>query len=264
MRSDRASPWLKLTAIMGLVFLQLPLIFLVVEAFSINSTGYEFPPKGFTSDGFFAAWADPVIWRAMWLSFQVAFFSTCIGCVLGVLCAAILSRMQFFGRKAVSLLFVLPVALPSAVIGISLQSVLDISPLSYGFWTMLVGQTTFCILVVCNNVVAHFRLVSKNLAYASLDLGANLFQTFWYAILPAVSGTILAGILLAFVLSFNEVLVTSFTAGTQTTLPLWMFDELSQSNPTGASRVMIAATMIVSFIPIFIATLLLHAKAHRH
>ena len=146
--------------------------------------------------------------------------------VLGTLAAAALWRSRFFGREAITLLLILPIALPGIVTGIALRSTFGLLDIPFSFWTIVVGHATFCIVVVYNNVIARLRRTSPNLIEASMDLGADGFQTFRHVLLPNIATALLAGGMLAFALSFDEVIVTTFTAGQQTTLPIWMLSEL--------------------------------------
>ena len=160
------------------------------------------------------------------LSLKVATLSTAMALVLGTLAAAALARTKFFGREAISLLLVLPIALPGIITGISLRAAFNLADIPFSFWTIVLGHATFCIVVVYNNAVARFRRLSPSLVEASMDLGADGFQTFRYVMLPSIGTALLAGGMLAFALSFDEVIVTTFTAGQQQTLPIWMLSEL--------------------------------------
>jgi ABC-type sugar transport system permease subunit len=146
---------------------------------------------------------------------SVAAISTAIALVLGTLCAAAVSQTKFFGREAISLLVILPIALPGIITGIALRSAFSFAEIPFSFWTIVLGHATFCVVVVYNNAVARFRRVSGSLIEASMDLGADGFQTFRYIILPNIGTALLAGGMLAFALSFDEVIVTTFTAGQQ-------------------------------------------------
>ncbi len=169
-------------------------------------------------------WNRPDVWAALTLSLKVATFATAIALLLGTLCAAAVSRSAFFGREAVSLLVILPIALPGIITGIALRQAFSLAEIPFSFFTIVLGHATFCIVVVYNNAVARFRRLSGSLVEASMDLGANGFQTFRYVILPNIGTALLAGGMLAFALSFDEVIVTTFTAGQQSTLPIWMLE----------------------------------------
>ena len=188
---------------------------------------YQFPPPGYTLKWFSVVWERPDIWNALWLSVHVATLATAVALVLGTCAAAALSRANFFGKEAISLLFILPIALPGIITGIALRSAFNVMDFDFSFWTIVLGHATFCIVVVYNNAIARFRRLSGSLIEASYDLGADGFQTFRHVLLPNIAGALLAGGMLAFALSFDEVIVTTFTAGQQLTLPIWMLTELS-------------------------------------
>ncbi len=173
--------------------------------------------------------------------------------VLGTLAAAALWRSRFFGREAVSLLLILPIALPGIVTGIALRATLGLADSPFSFWTITVGHATFCIVVVYNNVIARFRRTAASLIEASMDLGADGFQTFRHIILPNIATALLAGAMLAFALSFDEVIVTTFTAGQQTTLPIWMLSELVRPRQRPVTNVVAVFVIAVTFVPILLA-----------
>jgi putative spermidine/putrescine transport system permease protein len=199
---------------------------------------------------FAVTWSRTDVWEAMSLSLKVASISTVIALFLGTLCAAAVSRTKFFGREAISLLVILPIALPGIITGISLRSAFNLAEIPFSFWTIVLGHATFCVVVVYNNAVARFRRVSGSLVEASMDLGANSFQTFRYVILPNISTALLAGGMLAFALSFDEVIVTTFTAGQQQTLPIWMLEELVRPRERPVTNVVAMVVVIVTFLPI--------------
>jgi putative spermidine/putrescine transport system permease protein len=255
MRSDgdRAPSGLKIAAGAGLLFLHLPLALIVLYAFTTEEKSYAFPPPGLTTQWFAVAWNRPDIWTALVLSIQVAAVATVLALILGTLAAAALSRTRFFGREAISLLFVLPIALPGIITGISLRSAFNIMGLDFSFWTIVLGHATFCIVVVYNNAIARFRRTSGNIVEASMDLGADGFQTLRHIVLPALASALLAGGMLAFALSFDEVIVTTFTAGQQSTLPIWMLTELIRPRQRPVTNVVAVFVIAVTFLPILAA-----------
>ena len=181
MRSDKANSApvaLKIAAGTGLLFLQLPILLIFVYAFTTEEKSYKWPPPGFTLQWFGRAWDRPDVWAALTLSVQVAAIATAVALVLGTLCAAAVARSNFFGKESISLLVILPIALPGIVTGIALRSAFGLMEISFSFWTIVLGHATFCVVVVYNNAVARFRRLSGNLIEASYDLGANGFQTF--------------------------------------------------------------------------------------
>ena len=258
MRSDaataddgpRAPLGLKIAAGCGLAFLHLPLAFILLYAFSDEDRSFQFPPPGLTLRWFGIAWDRPDIWQALALSLRVALVSTALALVLGTLAAAALARAKFFGREAISLLFLLPIALPGIVTGIALRSAFDLMDVPFSYWTIVLGHATFCIVVVYNNAVARFRRLSPSLVEASMDLGADGFQTFRYVVLPSIGTALLAGGFLAFALSFDEVIVTTFTAGQQQTLPIWMLAELIRPHQRPVTNVVAVAVIALTALPI--------------
>ena len=256
MRSDKegqAPIWLKLAAAGGLAFMHLPILLIFLYAFTTEDKSYVFPPPGLTTQWFGIAWNRPDVREALWLSVKVASIATVIALVLGTMLAAAVSRSKFFGRETISLLVILPIALPGIITGISLRSAFGLMDIPFSIWTVILGHATFCIVVVYNNAVARFRRVSGSLVEASMDLGADGFQTFRHIILPNISTALLAGGMLAFALSFDEVIVTTFTAGQQQTLPIWMLEELVRPRQRPVTNVVAIAVVIVTLIPILAA-----------
>ncbi len=250
---QRASFLLKLATVLGLLFLHIPLFFIILYAFTTDDKSYQFPPPGLTLKWFAVAWGRPDIWAAIKLSAQVATISMLFAMLLGTLAAAGLSRTRFFGREYISLLIILPIALPGIVTGISLRSAFNLFEIPFSFWTIVAGHATFCIVVVYNNAVARLRRTSGSLLEASMDLGADGFQTFRYVMLPNLATALIAGGMLAFALSFDEVIVTTFTAGQQTTLPIWMLTELVRPRQRPVTNVVAVFIIAITFIPILLA-----------
>jgi putative spermidine/putrescine transport system permease protein len=261
MRSDPAkASWALRAAAWGVVaFLHVPLALIVLYAFSAEDKSYVFPPPALTTQWFGVAWAREDVWTAIGLSFQVAAWSTAIALLLGTLAAGALARAQFFGRDAVSLLLILPIALPGIVTGIALRSAYGTLEIPFSFWTIVVGHATFCVVVIYNNAVARLRRLQPNLIEASMDLGADGFQTLRHVVLPQLGSALLAGALLAFALSFDEVIVTTFTAGQQTTLPIWMLQELIRPRQRPVTNVVAVVIIALTFLPILLAYLLTRA-----
>ena len=253
-RSDSRSPVsLKIGATIGLLFLHLPILLIFAYAFTTEEKSYQWPPPDFTLKWFAVTWDRPDVWQALGLSLKVASISTAIAIVLGTLCAAAVSRSKFFGREAISLMIILPIALPGIITGIALRSAFSLAEIPFSMWTIILGHATFCVVVVYNNAVARFRRTSVSLIDASMDLGANGFQTFRYVVLPNIGTALLAGGMLAFALSFDEVIVTTFTAGQQTTLPIWMLEELVRPRQRPVTNVVAMVVVLVTFLPILVA-----------
>ncbi|OAP38325.1 spermidine/putrescine ABC transporter permease [Sinorhizobium glycinis] len=249
-KTNRAPLGLKIAAAAGLAFMHLPILLIFLYAFTTEEKTYQFPPPGLTTQWFAVAWNRPDVWAALTLSVKVAAIATAAALVLGTLCAAAVSQTRFFGRETVSLLVILPIALPGIITGIALRSAFSMADIPFSFWTIVLGHATFCIVVVYNNAVARFRRISGSLIEASLDLGADGFQTFRYVILPNIGTALLAGGMLAFALSFDEVIVTTFTAGQQSTLPIWMLEELIRPRQRPVTNVVAMIVVIVTFLPI--------------
>jgi putative spermidine/putrescine transport system permease protein len=253
MRSDRAQSaplGLKIAAACGLLFLHLPILLIFVYAFTTEEKSFVWPPPGLTTQWFAVAWNRPDVWAALTLSVKVASIATAVALVLGTLCAAAVSQTRFFGRETISLLVILPIALPGIITGIALRSAFSMVDIPFSFWTIVLGHATFCIVVVYNNAVARFRRISGSLIEASMDLGADGFQTFRYVILPNIGTALLAGGMLAFALSFDEVIVTTFTAGQQSTLPIWMLEELIRPRQRPVTNVVAMVVVMATFLPI--------------
>lgn len=253
MRSDKdnhAPLWLKTTAGLGLAFLHLPILLIFLYAFTTEDKSYVFPPPGLTTQWVGIALQRPDVREALWLSVKIASIATILALILGTMLAAAVSRSKFFGRETISLLVILPIALPGIITGISLRSAFGLFDIPFSVWTIILGHATFCIVVVYNNAVARFRRVSGALLEASMDLGANGFQTFRYVILPNIATALLAGGMLAFALSFDEVIVTTFTAGQQQTLPIWMLEELIRPRQRPVTNVVAIIVVLATLIPI--------------
>jgi putative spermidine/putrescine transport system permease protein len=252
-RGDKAPLGLKVAAIAGLAFLHLPILLIFVYAFTTEDKSYVWPPPGLTTQWLGITWNRPDVWQALQLSVKVAAISTAIALVLGTLCAAAVSGSKFFGRETISLLVILPIALPGIITGIALRSAFSLAEIPFSTWTIILGHATFCVVVVYNNAVARFRRVSGSLIEASMDLGADGFQTFRYVVLPNIGTALVAGGMLAFALSFDEVIVTTFTAGQQQTLPIWMLEELVRPRQRPVTNVVAMVVVLVTLLPIIAA-----------
>ena len=253
MTRARAPFTLKLAAGAGLLFLHVPLAFIILYAFTSEERSYEFPPPGYTTQWFAVTWGRQDVWDALGLSIRVAALSTMMALVLGTLAAAALARTRFFGREAISLLLVLPIALPGIITGISLRSAFNLMDIPFSFWTIVLGHATFCIVVVYNNVLARLRRTPTSLVEASMDLGADGWQTFRYVTWPAIRTAVVAGALLAFALSFDEIVVTNFTAGSVVTIPKFIFNNIRQPRNRPIVNVVAVLVILLMLIPVYIA-----------
>jgi putative spermidine/putrescine transport system permease protein len=253
MHSDRASFGLRAAALGGLLFLHLPILIIFLYAFTTEEKSYAFPPPGLTTEWFAVAWNRADIWPPLYLSLWVATISTLLAMILGTLVSAAMAQTRFFGREQISLLILLPIALPGVITGMSLRSAFSIMDIPFSTLTIILGHATFCIVIVYNNAVARFRRLSGGILEASADLGANSFQTFRHVLLPNLGSALLAGGMLAFALSFDEVIVTTFTAGQQSTLPIWMLQELVRPRQRPVTNVVAIVVFMATFLPILIA-----------
>jgi putative spermidine/putrescine transport system permease protein len=248
---------LRIVAILGLAVIYVPLGIVLLNSFNSDRT-FAWPPPGFTTRWWTSAWDNEAARSALWTSVQVGLWATVVALVLGTMVAFAVGRFQFFGRNAISLLVVLPIALPGIVTGIALDSAYHsvIQPLGIqkGVFWVVVGHATFCVVVVYNNMLARLRRLGGGFQDASADLGAGPVQTFRYVTLPLVRSALFAGGLLAFALSFDEIIVTTFTAGPGvTTLPIWIFANLSRPNQAPVINVVAAVLIVLSIIPIYVA-----------
>ena len=254
MPCDKPRPlWLRGAAYGGLLFLNLPVLIIVLYVFTKEQSSHQFPPPGLTLRWFAVAAARDDIYAALFLSLKIAGLATAIAGVIGSMAAFALSRGRFVGRDAITLLLVLPIALPGIVTGIALLSAMKLCDVTPGFFTIVLGHATFCVVIVYNNVVARLRRIPPSLIEASYDLGGDAFQTFWHVLLPQIATALLAGGLLAFALSFDEIIVTIFTAGAEQTLPIWFYAELFRPRARPVTNVVAVMVMGVTFVPILLA-----------
>jgi putative spermidine/putrescine transport system permease protein len=254
MQLSGSSKWLlRLGTIVTLLFLYVPLI--VIALYAFNSTRVQkWPPAGLTFDWFTKAFDNPGVRDALWTSVRAGLGATAVALVLGTLASIAVARYSFFGREAVSFLVVLPIALPGIVTGMALNSTFtQVLGVSLGLLTIIIGHATFCIVVVFNNVVARLRRTSRSFEEASADLGASAVQTFRFVVFPQMRSALVAGALLAFALSFDEVIVTTFTAGQDETLPIWILANLSRPRQLPIVNVVAVLAILLSLIPVWIA-----------
>ena len=235
-----------------IAFLYIPIFTIVLYAFNADR-GQSWPITAFTTHWFGDAVANQQIRDALGLSLQTAIGATLIALTLGSLAALAVHRFRFFGRDTVSFMLLLPIALPGIVTGMALNATFNTFDLPFSVFTIVAGHATFCVVTVYNNVIARLRRSSRSIEEASMDLGADTWQTFRYVTLPVIGTALLAGGLLAFALSFDEVIVTTFTAGTQETLPLWILANLGKINQRPIVNVVAVLLIVVSAIPVYLA-----------
>jgi putative spermidine/putrescine transport system permease protein len=257
MELGRGPRWLlRLGTGVTLAFLYGPLLVIALYAFNARRT-LRWPIPGLTFEWFDKAFHNPGVRDALWTSVKAGLGATAIALVLGTLASFAVARHRFFGRETISFLVVLPLALPGIVTGMALNAtfreVLEPVGIGLGLFTIIVGHATFCIVVIYNNVIARLRRTSRSFEDASADLGASGFQTFRFVTFPALRSAMIAGALLAFALSFDEVIVTTFTAGAQQTLPIWILTNLSRPNQLPIVNVVGTLVILLSLVPVYLA-----------
>ena len=262
--SKRASAGLRAVVGLGLAFIYVPLLVIAIYAFN-SSKILKWPPPGLTLDWFAKAWENESVKEAFVTSIEVALVATAIALILGTLASLAVGRHRFFGRETVSFLVVLPIALPGIVTGVALSNtVTQVLGISLGLFTVVVAHATFCIVVVYNNTIARLRRTSVSFEEASADLGATTWQTFRYVTVPSLRTALAAGGLLAFALSFDEIIVTTFTAGSGVeTLPIWIFNNLQRPNQLPIVNVVAVLVVLISVIPVYLAYRLTREEAAR-
>jgi putative spermidine/putrescine transport system permease protein len=244
---------LTIVAVLVLVFIYVPIGLIFVYSFNAGDTP-AWPPVGFTLHWWGVALENTGLQQAFATSVAVALAATAISLILGTLAALGVSRYQFFGRETISFIVVFPIALPGIVTGMALSTTFAQIDFPLGFLAIVVGHATFCIVIVYNNAIARLRRVAHSFEEASADLGADTWTTFRYITFPALRSAMLAGALLAFALSFDEVIVTIFTAGGVKTLPIWIFQSFRLNNQVPLVNVAGVIAILLSVIPVYIAT----------
>jgi putative spermidine/putrescine transport system permease protein len=251
---ERTGTRIALWAWAGLVlaFLYVPIGIICLYAFN-DSNVQSWPIQHLTTKWFRPAIHNPDMQAALWLSLKAAAFATSVALVLGTAASFGVHRFRFFGREAISFLLVLPIALPGIITGMALNSYFVFWKLNFGLLTIVIGHATFCVVVVYNNVVARLRRLPGSLTEASMDLGADGLTTFRHVLFPAISTALVSGGLLAFALSFDEVIVTTFTAGAQNTLPIWIFGQIRLGQQLPQVNVVVFLVLAVTVIPVVLA-----------
>jgi len=234
------------------VFLYLPITIIVLYAFNASNV-QGWPITDWTTRWFGPAIHNGEMQDALVLSLKAGALATVIALALGTAAAFAIHRSRFFGSEAISFVFVLPIALPGVLTGMALNSYFSFWKTNFSLWTIVVGHATFCVVIVYNNVIARLRRVPGSLTEASMDLGADPIQTFLHVTLPAISTALISGGLLAFALSFDEVIVTTFTSGAQNTLPLWIFGNIRLGQQLPEVNVVVFLILLLTIVPVTIA-----------
>ena len=235
-----------------LLFLFVPIAIIILYAFNPSNV-QSWPLHGLSTRWFSSTWHNAEMRNSLWLSVRAGLFSTAIAVLLGSMAAFAVHRFRFFGREAISFLLVLPIALPGIITGMALNSFISFSGINFSLTTIIVGHATFCIVTVYNNVLARLRRTQASLVEASMDLGADGWQTFRFVTLPMIATALVAGGLLAFALSFDEIVVTTFTAGAQSTLPIWIFGNIRLGQQLPQVNVVVLFVILISVIPVTLA-----------
>jgi putative spermidine/putrescine transport system permease protein len=245
---------LRIAVAIVLAFIYIPLIVIFIYAFNTSNL-LEWPPPGLTTHWFPEAFKSTDARDAFVTSIKVGVAATAVALILGTLASLAVARHRFFGRETVSFLVILPIALPGIVTGVALSDTFtQVLGVDLSLLTVIIAHATFCIVVVYNNVVARLRRSSASIDEASADLGADPWQTFWYVTLPQMRTALAAGALLAFALSFDEIIVTRFTIGAgEQTLPIWIFDNLFRPNQIPIVNVVAVIVVLLSIIPVYLA-----------
>jgi putative spermidine/putrescine transport system permease protein len=251
--SDGMRGVLRLGTAITLAFIYVPLIVIAIYAFN-DSRSQAWPIDGLTLDWFDKAFHNPGVRDALWTSVKAGTGATLIALALGTLAALAISRYRFFGKDTVSFLIILPIALPGIVTGMALNATFtQVLGVDLSLFTVIVGHATFCIVVVFNNAVARLRRSGTSLEEASMDLGANSLRTFRFVTFPTLRTALVAGALLAFALSFDEIIVTTFTIGQEQTLPIWIFTNYARPNQLPIVNVVGLTVIVLSIIPVYLA-----------
>jgi putative spermidine/putrescine transport system permease protein len=243
---------LRIWVALVLLALFAPIVLIIVYAFD-PAVVETWPIKGFTLHWFSVAWHDPDVRAAFLLSIRVGVAAMAVALVLGTAVSYALHNFRFFGRESVSFLLVLPIALPGVITGIALNSFFSFISIQLSTLTVVIGHATFCIVIVYNNLIARLRRTPRSLTEASMDLGARGWQTQLYVQFPMVATALVSGALLAFALSFDEVIVTVFTAGAQNTLPLWIFGAIRQGQQLPEVNAVVTIVILLTLIPVVLA-----------
>jgi putative spermidine/putrescine transport system permease protein len=245
---------LRLSTVLILAFIYLPIGIIVLYSFNAAKVA-TWPITSFTLDWYVKAFNDAGIRSAFATSVQVAIGATLLAVMLGSLLALAVSRFRFFGREAIAFIVILPLALPGIVTGLALNTAFRAIGFDFGVTTIIVGHATFCVVVIYNNAIARLRRTSRSYEEASTDLGADTFSTFRRITLPAIRTALIAGALLAFALSFDEIIVTNFLSGPGVqTLPIWIFNNYQRPNQLPLVNVAAVLVLVLSIIPVYFAS----------
>jgi putative spermidine/putrescine transport system permease protein len=243
---------IRIGSVFTLLFLYVPLALVFVYAFN-SRIGLKWPIDSFTTRYWAQAWHNSLLHSALTNSLVIASVATVVALLLGSAAAFAVHRFRFFGRSSISLLLLLPIALPGILTGIALNASINTFGFPFNLYTIMIGHITFCIVVVYNNVIARLRRTPTSLIEASQDLGAGGWQTFRFVTFPAIRTALVAGALLAFALSFDEIVVTNFTSGSELTIPKFIYNNVRQAHNRPIVNVVAVIVVVVMFVPVYLA-----------
>lgn len=204
------------------LFLYAPMI--ITALFSVNDSKIQtLPFAGFTTKWYSALFADTPMKTAIFYSLKVAAVSVTISACAALAFALILDRMKARGRVVLMALLASPMVAPGLVLGISLLVIFHSAKIEPGFWTIVAGHTSFITPLIMFILLQRLKTSDPSLEQASMDCGAGHLRTFWHVTLPGLRVALIAGCLLGFTLSMDEIAVTFFLAGTQPTLPVYVW-----------------------------------------
>jgi spermidine/putrescine transport system permease protein len=241
------------------LFLYFPLLVVVLYSFSETRVN-RWPISGYSLNWYGELLDDTQMHDALKLSIKVGVMSALIAILLGTLAALALDRFRFPGKPLIRFLVVLPIVLPGIVTGIAMLAYFTLLGWQLSQWTLVIGHATFATTLVLNNVVARLSQLPRNLEEASADLGATPWRTFWRITFPLVRPAVLAGGVLAFTLSFDEIIVSFFLKGRENTLPLLIWGRLRQGY-TPEINAIATVIIFVSLITVVASSLLLRRPA---
>ena len=252
MERELTKTGLRIWTVLVVLFLHVPIVIIILYAFNASNV-QGWPITDWTTKWFGPAIHNGEMQDTLLLSLRAGGLATVAAVLLGTAAAFAVHRTRFFGRDVISFVFVLPIALPGIITGMALNSFFTFWKQNFGLWTIVVGHATFCIVIVFNNVIARLRRMPASLTEASMDLGADGWQTFRYVTLPSIATALVSGALLAFALSFDEVIVTTFTAGANNTLPLWILGNIRLGQQLPEVNVVVLLVLIATIVPVWIS-----------
>ncbi len=235
-------------------FLYLPIVVLIAYSFSEGRL-MSFPIQGFTLDWYAVLWRDTDMWHSITNSAVVAIMVVPLSLFLGVLAAFALDRFEFIGKVVFERIIMLPLIIPGVITGLSILLVLKKADVPLSLFTVVLGHAVAWMPIVVTQVYARLRRFDRSLEYASMDLGANRFQTFFRVTLPSIRSAIIGSALLVFTLSFDEIAITFFLTGSKNTLPMHIWS-MMREGVTPEINAVATCVVVVSFGAVLLNALL--------